>query len=145
MKTLTTITAVITLGLSLIVSSVASAATLIVPSQLEVQSNKVSMNFQQQKMELKTGKHLLEVIYRDMFDYNADDSGVWIRSEPLYVALNITHDGEYRLQLPSIKSKKQAKEFIESPKIELISENEKAEPIVLLTHQQLMAKLWNAQ
>ncbi len=145
MKIFTTFTATMTLGLSLFVATVANAATLVVPPQLEVKSGHAMISFKEQTVELKQGKQLLEVVYRDMFADHADDSGTWLSSEPLYVALDITKEGEYRLQLPEIKNKKQAKAFIEQPKIDLVSEQGLSEHIILLNHQQLMAKLWQVQ
>ncbi|MCE9680369.1 DUF2057 domain-containing protein [Shewanella sp. AS1] len=143
MKSFTTFAALIVLGASL-VAGTANATTLVVPSQLEVQSGATSMSAQAQVVNLEQGKQLLELVYRDMFADNADDSGAWIRSASLFLTLNVAQEGQYRLQLPKIASK-EAQAFIKQPKLQLVSQQGQVKQVALLDHQQLMTQLWQAQ
>ncbi|QYK01686.1 DUF2057 family protein [Shewanella psychrotolerans] len=129
-------------ALTLFVANVASAASLTLPSELEVQGSEVKLVQQQKVLSLDSGKQLVEVVYRDLFADNADDSGAWLTSAPLYLTLDVQRDDAYRLVLPEIVTQQDAETFIRMPKTLLVSEDGQQQQITLMNHQQLMEKIW---
>ena len=129
-------------ALTIFVTNFASAASLTLPSELEVQGSEVKLVQQQKVLSLDSGKQLVEVVYRDLFADNADDSGAWITSAPLYLTLDVKDDDAYRLVLPKIITQQDAETFIRMPKAHLVSEDGLQQQLTLMNHQQLMEKLW---
>ncbi len=94
-------------------------------------------------INLPDGKVLVELQYQDIFSYRADDSGTWVRSEPLYIIIdagNGTNDN-YKIVQPNINSKSEAKKFIKKPIIELNINENKLVSYTLQTHSQLMTRM----
>ena len=143
MKILNNISAVSLLILTMLTSTVVNAATLIIPPELEVQAFGVVNGVNAQSLKLDAGKQLIEVTYRDLFADNADDSGAWVKSSPLYFTVTLSDEDTYHIELPVINSKQQAESFLEQPKLKLLSGNGQVEEITLMSHQQLMAKIWS--
>ncbi|WP_428617741.1 DUF2057 family protein [Shewanella sp.] len=142
MKTRHFVSSLFASALTLFVANVASAATLTLPSELEVQGSEVKLVQQQKVLSLDSGKQLVEVVYRDLFADNADDSGAWITSAPLYLTLDVRSDDAYRLVLPEIVTQQDAETFIRMPNALLMSEGGQQQQLTLMNHQQLMEKIW---
>lgn len=142
MKKLNKVSAVSLFILSMLTSAVVNAATLIIPPELEVQASGVVNGIHTQSLKLDAGKQLIEVTYRDLFADNADDSGAWVKSSPLYFTVTLSDEDTYRIELPQINSKQQAESFLEQPKLKLLSDNGQVQAVMLMNHQQLMAKIW---
>ncbi|MCG9713854.1 DUF2057 domain-containing protein [Shewanella insulae] len=123
----------------------ASAASLTLPDELEVQGGDVRVGHEQSVLSLGAGKQLVELVYRDIFADNADDSGAWFTSEPLYLTLNVEGDEAYRLVLPEIVTEQDAQAFISAPTARLVSQSGQQQELTLMSHQQLMEKIWLAQ
>lgn len=58
--------------------NIASAASLTLPDELQVQGSEVQVGHEQIVLSLDAGKQLVELVYRDIFADNADDSGAWV-------------------------------------------------------------------
>ncbi|QYJ85910.1 DUF2057 domain-containing protein [Shewanella mesophila] len=142
MKKLNKVSAVSLFILSILTSAVVNAATLIIPPELEVQASGVVNGRHTQSLKLDAGKQLIEVTYRDLFADNADDSGAWVKSSPLYFTVTLSDEDTYRIELPQINSKQQAESFLKQPKLKLLSDNGQVQAVMLMNHQQLMAKIW---
>ncbi|ABO25404.1 DUF2057 domain-containing protein [Shewanella loihica] len=125
--------------------NIASAASLTLPDELQVQGSEVQVGHEQIVLSLDAGKQLVELVYRDIFADNADDSGAWVTSEPLYLALDVKGDDAYRLVLPEIVTQQDARAFISAPKARLVSQTGQQQELTLMNHQQLMEKIWLAQ
>jgi uncharacterized protein YccT (UPF0319 family) len=130
--------------ISVIALSLASftsmAASVSFPESLEILGvnglNKVDSRY----LQLENGQNLIELQYRDLFESNADDSN-WVRSEPLYLYIDLKTAANYKAITPSILSEEDAYQFIDSPYIKLTDDHGSEKQVALMTHSQLMAKL----
>ncbi|MFB2662369.1 DUF2057 family protein [Shewanella mangrovisoli] len=124
------------------ISVTATAATLKGTDTLNV----VSINGQATKafkpVQLPEGKVLVEVKYQDMFSYRADDSGTWVKSEPLFFTLNVAPESNYQINTPTkLVSEADAKRFIKNPSIQLRIDGAQPQQLPLQNHSQLMADM----
>ncbi|MFB2729075.1 DUF2057 family protein [Shewanella mangrovisoli] len=127
---------------TLAISVTATAATLKGTDTLNV----VSINGQATKafkpVQLPEGKVLVEVKYQDLFSYRADDSGTWVKSEPLFFTLNVAPDSNYQINTPTkLVSEADAKRFIKNPSIQLSVDGAAPQQLPLQNHSQLMADM----
>ncbi|ABI40842.1 conserved hypothetical protein [Shewanella sp. MR-4] len=126
---------------TLAISMTANAATLKGTETLNV----VSINGQATKafkpVELPEGKVLVEVKYQDVFNYRADDSGTWVKSEPLFFTLDVASQSNYQISTPKLVSEADARRFIKNPSIQLSVDNATPQPQPLQNHSQLMADM----
>lgn len=143
--TSTLVTSTLSTFLALAMVNAASAASLTLPDEIQVQGGDVKLGHQQSVLTLDSGKQLVELVYRDIFADNADDSGVWVTSQPLYLTLDVKADDAYRLVLPEILSQQDAEAFIDAPKARLVSQNGRQQELTLMNHQELMEKIWLAK
>ncbi|WP_394130503.1 DUF2057 family protein [Shewanella maritima] len=90
---------------------------------------------------LKSGATLIEINYRDLFQGNADDSGHWVRSESLYLQLDVEASQEYHLQTPIIYTAEQARDFLDDPQLHLTVNGKPSKKVDLLSQSQLLTKL----
>ena len=142
----TTLFSKIFVGVTFVISTIAismtaSAATLKGTDTLNV----VSINGQATKsfkpVQLPEGKVLIEVKYQDLFSYRADDSGTWVKSEPLFFTLDVAPQSNYQISTPTLTSEADAKRFINNPRIQLSVDGATPLPLVLQNHSQLMAEI----
>ncbi|MCH1929971.1 DUF2057 domain-containing protein [Shewanella sp. A25] len=133
-----------TLAVGTLLSSVtANAATINDTETLRL----VSINGQASKslsnVQLPDGKVLIEVKYQDLFNYRADDSGVWVKSEPLFFTLEIpaASTANYQITKPTLTNEAEARRFIQAPTIELKIDGANNLTLPLETHSQLMADM----
>lgn len=126
---------------TMVISVTATAATLKGTDTLKV----VSINGQAIKafkpVQLPAGKVLVEVKYQDLFSYRADDSGTWVRSEPLFFTLNVAPQSDYQINTPKLASEADAKRFIKKPSIQLSVDGAAPQQLPLQNHSQLMADM----
>ncbi|ABK50197.1 conserved hypothetical protein [Shewanella sp. ANA-3] len=127
---------------TLAISVTATAATLKGTDTLNV----VSINGQATKafkpVQLPEGKVLVEVKYQDLFSYRADDSGTWVKSEPLFFTLNVAPESNYQINTPTkLVSESDAKRFIKNPSIQLSVDGAAPQQLPLQNHSQLMADM----
>lgn len=127
---------------TLAISVTATAATLKGTDTLNV----VSINGQATKafkpVQLPEGKVLVEVKYQDLFSYRADDSGTWVKSEPLFFTLNVAPESNYQINTPTkLVSEADAKRFIKNPSILLSVDGAAPQQLPLQNHSQLMADM----
>ncbi|MGL4615183.1 MAG: DUF2057 family protein [Shewanella sp.] len=123
--------------------SVANAATLNATNELTITSVNGIATTQFSPIELTENKMLIELRYQDMFSYRADDSRSWVRSAPLYLILNIdpATNNEYRLKIPPISNKADAKKFLKNPYVSLYNNNTEVTEHPLLSQSQLFTKI----
>jgi len=88
---------------------------------------------------------LIEVKYQDLFSYRADDSGTWVKSEPLFFTLDVAPQSNYQISTPTLTSEADAKRFINNPRIQLSVDGATPLPLVLQNHSQLMAEILRNQ
>ncbi|WP_299798028.1 DUF2057 family protein [uncultured Shewanella sp.] len=117
------------------------AASVSFPDSLVVTGINGEKRFDAHQPQLLKGENLIELRYHDIFEVNADDSGAWVKSEPLYLLANFDQQQEYQAVTPRIDSEDEAYDFIENPVITLKDSQGINRSIALLTHQQLMAKV----
>lgn len=130
--------------ISVIALSIASfssiAASVSFPESLEVIGVNGLNNVDGRYLQLDNGQNLIELQYRDLFESNADDSS-WVRSEPLYLYIDLEMAANYKAITPKILSEEDAYQFINSPFIKLTDEGGSEKQVALMTHSQLMTKL----
>ncbi|PKG55675.1 hypothetical protein CXF83_03240 [Shewanella sp. Choline-02u-19] len=130
--------------ISVIALSLASftsmAASVSFPESLEVLGVNGLNNVDSRYLQLENGQNLIELQYRDLFESNADDSN-WVRSEPLYLYIDLETAANYEAITPSILSEEDAYQFINSPYIKLTDDSGSEKQVALMTHSQLMAKI----
>lgn len=124
------------------ISVTATAATLKGTDTLNV----VSINGQATKafkpVQLPEGKVLVEVKYQDLFSYRADDSGTWVKSEPLFFTLDVAPQSNYQINTPTkLVSEADARRFIKNPSIQLSVDGAEPRQLPLQNHSQLMADM----
>ena len=138
MKTFITIAA---LTLTSLVSFSSSAASVSFPDSLSVTGINGETKFGTHQIKLAEGKNLIELKYHDIFEVNADDSGAWVKSAPLYLILNSDEQVQYQAMTPVIDTEDEAYDFIDNPVITLKGTQGDSKNVTLLTHHQLMAQL----
>ncbi|AXQ14085.1 DUF2057 domain-containing protein [Shewanella algae] len=129
---------------SLFMASGSFAAELNLPDNLVIKAidGQAVSNFD--RHQLSAGKHIVELKYRDIFAVNADDSGSWVKSGPLYLTLTVAEQQSLQLQLPTLDTEAEANAFIRSPELKVVDEAGQAVPAEIMTHGDLMAD-WLAQ
>ncbi|MBO2597510.1 MULTISPECIES: DUF2057 family protein [Shewanella] len=129
---------------SLFMASGSFAAELNLPDNLVIKAidGQAVSNFD--RHQLSAGKHIVELKYRDIFAVNADDSGSWVKSGPLYLTLTVAEQQSLQLQLPTLDTEAEANAFIRSPQLKVVDEAGQAVPAEIMTHGDLMAD-WLAQ
>ena len=139
MKTFITIAA---LTLASLVSFSSSAASVSFPDSLSVTGINGDTKFDTHEIQLAEGKNLIELKYHDIFEVNADDSGAWVKSAPLYLIMSSNEQVlRYQAMTPVIYTAEEAYDFIDNPVITLKDTQGESRDITLLNHHQLMAKL----
>ncbi|WP_144208564.1 DUF2057 family protein [Shewanella donghaensis] len=138
MNTTMTLTAAMSI---LLASFTAQSSSLTFHDDLDVDSvNGVVIEFQRE-VSLNQGLQLLEISYSDLFQDNADDSGHWVKSEPLYLQLNVEGNDNLHLTLPEFYSADDAKDFLQNPVISLSKNGSNTKDIALLSQSQLFTLL----
>lgn len=129
---------------SLFMASGSFAAELNLPDNLVIKAidGQAVSNFD--RHQLSAGKHIVELKYRDIFAVNADDSGSWVKSGPLYLTLTVAEQQSLQLQLPTLDTEAEANAFIRSPELKVVDKAGQAVPAEIMTHGDLMAD-WLAQ
>ncbi|PIW62981.1 DUF2057 family protein [Shewanella sp. CG12_big_fil_rev_8_21_14_0_65_47_15] len=137
-KTLVGITLIMSV---MVISMTATAATLKGTDTLSV----ISLNGKTVKafkpVQLPEGKVLVEVKYQDIFNYRADDSGTWVKSEPLFFSLDVAPQADYQITKPKLPSEDDARGFIKNPTIQLTINGTDTLKLPLQNHSQLMADM----
>ncbi|MCE9786065.1 DUF2057 family protein [Shewanella chilikensis] len=129
---------------SLFIASGSFAAELNLPDNLVIKAIDGQAVSSFDRHQLTAGKHVVELKYRDIFAVNADDSGSWVKSGPLYLTLTVAEQQSLQLQLPTLDTEAEAKAFIRSPQLQVVDEAGQAVPAEIMTHGGLMAD-WLAQ
>jgi uncharacterized protein YccT (UPF0319 family) len=131
----------ITIGLALLFGASAQASSITVPDSIIVETiNGKNVSFEH-TIGLNHGQQLVEINYRDIFQDNADDSGGWVRSETLYLTLNVDHNQRYELATPVIYSAEDAREFLDNPQVTLSINGQHHKDVALMTQLQLLTQL----
>ena len=117
------------------------AASVSFPESLDVLGVNGEMTRNTHQVQLNHGENLIELKYNDIFEFNADDSGAWVKSQPLYLLVTSDTQDEYQAFTPSIDTEDEAYEFIGNPVLTLTNAEGKNKQVALLTHHQLMAQL----
>ncbi|CAM3401003.1 DUF2057 family protein [Shewanella violacea] len=138
MKTFITVAALIFASLA---SFSSSAASISFPDSLSVTGINGETIFATHEIQLTKGKNLIELKYHDTFEVNADDSGAWVKSAPLYLIINANNQVQYQAMTPIIDTEDEAYDFINKPVISLQSPQGESKNVTLLTHYQVMAQL----
>lgn len=132
----------VTLIMSTMVTSItATAATLKDTDTLSI----VSINGKATKafhpVQLPEGKVLIEVRYQDLFSYRADDSGTWVKSDPLFFTLDVAPEANYQITNPRLPTETDARGFIKNPTIQLTINGADTLKLPLQNHNQLMVDI----
>jgi uncharacterized protein YccT (UPF0319 family) len=126
---------------ALVLTAQVQAASLTVPDAMTIESiNGEAVNLEK-AIGLAQGPQLVELNYQDFFQVNADDTGPWVRSEALYFTLDVEQHQGYQIQLPSIDTEDDAREFLENPQITLMVNGKVQDNFMLLTQSQLLTQL----
>lgn len=133
-------------GLTLIISAMvtsmtATAATLKGTDTLSIVSINGKATNAVQPVQIPEGKVLVEVKYQDQFNYRADDSGTWVKSEPLFFTLDVAPEADYQITKPRLQSETDARGFIKNPTIQLTINGADTLKLPLQNHSQLMADM----
>lgn len=134
-------TLLIAASLSLFAIGFAEAAQLKLPSNMTVAAVDGSKP-QTGSPELAPGEHLLELKFADYYAVNAEDSGQWLRSGPLYVQLTVGDEQALSIKLPPVKTVEQGRSFLKRPEVTLSRDGEES-TATLMDHAALMA--WMAK
>ncbi|NKF49404.1 DUF2057 domain-containing protein [Shewanella sp. WXL01] len=117
------------------------AASITTNEDLNIASiNGQDVNFDR-LVGLKAGETLIEVNYRDLFQDNADDSGHWVRSEPMYLKLDLVANSEYHIATPALYSAEDAHDFLDAPQVHLKVNGQAQQKVALMTQSQLLTEL----
>ncbi|AQS35500.1 hypothetical protein Sps_00280 [Shewanella psychrophila] len=138
MKTFITVAALALISLT---SFSSSAASVSFPDSLSVTGINGETKFGTHEIQLAEGKNLIELKYHDIFEVNADDSGAWVKSAPLYLIMSSVEQAQYQAMTPVIDTEDEAYDFIDNPVITLTRSLGESKDVTLLTHHQLMAQL----
>lgn len=104
------------------------ASELTVPASikvLKVNGKNYSGSFfeSEEKVALKSGRNVLILQYKELFEDYDNDDHTTITSSPFVALFNVNIDDELLLRHVKIIDEKQAREFAENPAIELITNN----------------------
>jgi hypothetical protein len=107
--------------------SLAQAATLSFPEELvplQVNGEKVEHSLFGKKLDftLPIGTHQVQVKYSDLYELDYDEHQT-VSSDPFWVAVTITQDGEYRLGFNRASDIDAAEKFAQSPSVYVITPN----------------------
>ncbi len=142
MKKFITVTA---LTLASLASFSSFAASVSFPDSLSIVGINGETKFDTHQTQLARGNNFIELKYKDNFEFNADDTGAWVKSAPLYLILNSNDHGQYQAMTPVINTKDEAHDFINNPMITLRGTQGRSKDVTLLTHYQLINQLLLAQ
>jgi uncharacterized protein YccT (UPF0319 family) len=117
------------------------AASVSFPESLDITGINGQTKFNNRQVQLNQGENLIELKYYDIFEVNADDSGAWVKSQPLYLLMTSDSQEQYQAFTPTIDTEEEAYAFINNPVITLIDTAGVEKEIALLTHHQLMSQL----
>ncbi len=123
------------ISVSLFTVSTSFATELLMPNSLTVKSIDGKTT---SKQSLASGKHVIELVYRDDFAINADDTGSWVQSDPFYLVVNISEQQKLKLQLPELGSEDDAYAYIKKPQLKVSDELNKAVPAIVTNQNELM-------
>ena len=130
-----------TVGLTLLFCMPAQASSITVPDSMIVETVNGQNVSIKNTIGLSHGQQLVEINYRDLFQDNADDSGHWVRSESLYLTLEVAENQRYELATPEIYSAEDAREFLDNPQVTLSVNGQQQKNVALLTQSQLLTQL----
>ena len=117
------------------------AASVSFPESLDITWVNGQTKFNNRQVQLNQGENLIELKYYDIFEVNADDSGAWVKSQPLYLLMTSDSQKQYQAFTPTIDTEEEAYAFINNPVITLTDTTGMEKEIALLTHHQLMSQL----
>ncbi|AUD58632.1 hypothetical protein AYJ58_03620 [Shewanella sp. Pdp11] len=134
------------LGLTFVIGALLSSTTVTAASLKSTEAlSVISINGEPatpfKPIQLTAGKVLIELKYQDIFNYRADDNGNWVKSEPLYLVLDVKASDSYQITPPNIMTETEARQFIKYPTIQLSINGDRAGEYPLQNHSQLMAKM----
>lgn len=124
-----------------LVSFSSLAASVSFPESLDITGVNGQTKLNHHQVQLKQGENLIELKYYDMFEVNADDSGAWVKSQPLYLLMTSDSQEQYQAFTPTIDTEEEAYAFISNPVLTLTDTAGMEQKVTLLTHHQLMAQL----
>lgn len=126
---------------SLFLTFNASAATITFPSSMEV----MGVNGQQAKfgqtVDVKTGRQLIMLKYREMLPNNYIDGSWFTTSDNLYFYTDLNNDTDYHVSLPKIHSEDDAHCFLAKPSLTLTNHQGDSQNVELMSSYQLMSTL----
>lgn len=99
--------------------SSATAANLKATDTLSISSINAMPTTLFKPIKLTTGKIVVGLQYKKFFNFNSDDCGNTVKSEPLYFVIDINHGNDYQIMHPKIITEHDALNFIASPTIYL--------------------------
>ncbi|QQX80434.1 DUF2057 family protein [Shewanella sp. KX20019] len=118
------------------------AASVFIPSDLQVSEiNGVRVN-NAQEFELAKGQNLIKLRYLENFAVNADDSGSLVKSKPLYWHISAQDGVNYTVSLPVLMTQDDAREYIQNPQIKISDSTGLTRTDSLSNQSQLMAALF---
>ncbi|MBR9729165.1 DUF2057 family protein [Shewanella intestini] len=128
-------------ALALMTSISSHAASITTHDDLNVASiNGKNVKFEK-LVGLQEGATLIELTYHDLFQDHADDSGHWVRSDPLYLKLNLSANQQYHLTPPDIDNVDEARAFLAQPQVHIHVNGQSKQTVNLMTQSQLLTQL----
>ncbi|MCL1049823.1 DUF2057 domain-containing protein [Shewanella abyssi] len=118
------------------------AASVFIPSGLQVSEiNGVQVN-NSQEFELAEGQNLIKLTYLESFAVNADDSGSLVKSKPLFWHVSAQEGVDYTVSLPVLMTQDEARDYIQHPVIQISDSKGLTRTDSLPSQSQLMAALF---
>lgn len=111
-------------------SSCSFAAELFIPSNIKLinvngQEQSLRLFEQDEQVNLKTGKNVLQLQYQELFEDEDNDDHSTIKSKVFVLIFEADKDNMFRLERPNFSDEEQARRFAKQPKLVLLDKDEK--------------------
>ncbi|MBL4814275.1 DUF2057 domain-containing protein [Shewanella benthica] len=123
-------------------STSAFAASVSIPSSMQVSEINGIKVTNAQEFKLAQGQNLIKLRYIEDFAFNADDSGALVKSKPLFLNVSAQEGVKYTVTLPELMTQNEARDFINNPVIQLSDDNGLTRTDSLSSQYQLMAAMF---
>lgn len=123
-------------------STSAFAASVSIPSSMQVSEINGFGVKNSQEFKLAEGQNLIKLRYIEDFAFNADDSGALIKSKPLFWNVSVQDGVKYTVTLPELMTQDEARKFIKNPVIQVSDGKGLTRTDNLSNQYQLMAAMF---
>ncbi|AQS40541.1 hypothetical protein Sps_05477 [Shewanella psychrophila] len=123
-------------------STTAFAASVSIPSSMQVSEINGIKVASSQEFKLVQGQNLIKLRYIEDFAFNADDSGALVKSKPLFLNVSAQEGVKYTVTLPELMTQNEARDFIKKPVVLVTDNNGLTRTDSLSNQYQLMAAMF---